>query len=88
MRARWGWLLLGLASVTILPWNAGAAIGRGAVLEAAANGQVWLWPLLLALVLACMDRSAWQAAAGVAGLLWLVLVSSGIGVSVSRSSMR
>ena len=80
MRARWGWLLLGLASVTILPWNAGAAIGRGAVLEAAANGQVWLWPLLLALVLACMDRPAWQAAAGGAGLLWLVLVSSGIGV--------
>lgn len=79
MIARWSWFALGLASVAVLPWFAGGAIGHGAVLQEVGNGRLWLWPLLLTPLFAVADRPAWQVAAGVVGLLWLLLEASLIG---------
>ena len=45
----------------------------------AANGQVWLWPLIVPVLLGVSGRPRWQIAAGGLGLGWLVLEATLIG---------
>ena len=75
MIARWAWVALGLAGVLLLPWYAGGALGDSAALA----GRVWLWPLVLAAVLALVNRPGWWVASGTLGLCWLVLEAALLG---------
>ena len=62
----------------LLPWYAGAPLLQSAVVRAA-DGQIWLWPLLVPAVLGSSGRPRWQVVAGVTGLAWLVLEAALIG---------
>lgn len=74
----WGWVGLGWIGLVLLPWHADAPVLQSAVRQAS-NGQIWLWPLLLAPLLAMSDKPRHQVAAGVAGIAWIVLESLLIG---------
>ena len=74
----WAWLGLGWIGLIVPPWYSGAPLMRSAVMEAW-DGRIWLWPLLLPLVLASSFRPRHQIAAGLFGIMWLVLESMAIG---------
>jgi iron(III) transport system permease protein len=78
MKAKWIWLALGWIGVLLLPWYAGTLVLQSAVVQSV-NGQIWLWPLLIPLLLAASPHPRHQVAAGVFGLAWLVLESTSIG---------
>jgi iron(III) transport system permease protein len=61
-----------------LPWHAGAPLLQSA-LRQAWNGEVWLWPLVVPMLLAISPRPRHQLAAGLLGLTCLVLESMLIG---------
>jgi iron(III) transport system permease protein len=67
-----------LAGLFLLPWYADAPLLQSAVARAA-NGQVWLWPLVVPVLLGVSGRPRWQIAAGGLGLAWLVLEATLIG---------
>jgi iron(III) transport system permease protein len=78
MTNKWGWLGLGWIGVLLLPWYAGAP-GLESAARLALDGQIWLWPLLVPILLAISSRPRHQVAAGIFGTAWLVLESTLIG---------
>ena len=67
----WVWLALLLP-----PWYAGELTPA---LWRAMQDQVWLWPLSIPAAIAMAGPARWRIAAGVLGLIWLVLESMAIG---------
>jgi iron(III) transport system permease protein len=76
--APWAFLALGWIGLVLLPWHADAPLPRSAVWQAS-NGEAWLWPLLIPMLLAISFRPRHQIAAGVLGIAWLMLESTVIG---------
>jgi iron(III) transport system permease protein len=74
----WYWAGLACAGLLLLPWYGDAPFLRSA-LARAADGQIWLWPLVVPALLGVSGRPAVQIAAGATGLAWLVLEAALIG---------